>query len=363
MAIPIRKIGHRLGRLLGMPVRTEQDVAARVEVLCPVERTEVLPAIYDPNDLQRVTGTAPQENIESELARLSGGYREWRATIAFHMEDVVLEDGSFYCKRWRARVSERPTRWPGGAPVEMDQAALSATWMGSVYFSSWISDDLTMLLEAEQFGTPVTVARPLYRDEPYYAEVLNVHAQPLIRARFKRFVFLHDLGQNSSKRRRYEELRSRLRKSLPANGAERVFIRRGNSGKAHVPEGFRAFRRLINEDALAELLARDGFVVVDPEKQSAQVVAQTCAGAKIILGVEGSHLIHGFIAMRKNGALITMLPPYRFITHFKDLSDCIGVRYGTIVGSAAAGGFWIDPDELRRLLEQVDNRLAKPQNA
>jgi hypothetical protein len=359
MALSIRKIAHRARRLLRMAA-TESDIAKRIEILCPEEKTYVLPTIYDRNNLQRITGTAPQENLQSELSRLSGGYTKWRATIAFHMEDVVLEDGSFYCRGWRARVSERPSRWPGGVPVEMYEAALSTTWQGSAYFSVWVTDDLTMYLEAEKLGTPVTVARVLYKDEPYYADVLQVQPQPLIRARFKRFVFLHDLGQNSSKRRRYEELRSRLRKRHPTEGAERVFIRRGSSGAARVPEGAGAVRRLVNEEALAEILSRDGFVVIDPEKEPTQVIAQACAGAQIVLGVEGSHMIHGFMAMRQNGAIMTMVPPYRFITWFKELTDCIGARYGTIVGTAADGGFGIDPDELRRLVDRVERELAQP---
>jgi capsular polysaccharide biosynthesis protein len=265
------------------------------------------------------------------------------------MENVVLEDGSFYCKGWRSRVSERPTSWSGGAPAEMDRAALSTSWSASIYFSHWLSDDLTMFLAAERLSTPITVARPLYSDEPYYAQAFDIHVKPLTRARFNRFVYLQDVAQNSFKRRRYEELRSRLRMKHPEKGAERVFLCRGKNG---------AERGLVNENALEQILAREGFTILDPERLSTKEIAQACAGAKIALGVEGSQLIHGFMGTRPDGAIIAMVPPARFMTHFKDLSDCIGLRYGMIVGTPTGAGFRIDAGELLHLLDRVEQQLA-----
>ena len=117
-------------------------------------------------------------------------------------------------------------------------------------------------------------------------------------------------------------------------------------------------RRLVNENALEEILAREGFVILHPRKQSTKEIAQACAGARIALGVEGSQLIHGFMGMRPDGAIIAMVPPVRFIAHFKDLSDCIDLRYGMIVGTPASAGFRIDAGELLHLLDRVERQLV-----
>jgi hypothetical protein len=348
MAIPLRKIIHRTSTLLGRPACTAEQAAVRVQIICPAEKAEVRPAIYNPDDLQRVTTVFHDTTMESELQRLQGGMKVWAATRAFHMENVVLEDGSFYCDGWRLRASGRPHRWSGGKSTEIDQAALATSYCGSMWFSHWVTDDLTMHLEAERFGRPVTIARPLYHNEPYYADVLNTGAEALTRARLHKLVYFDDVGQNSSKRRRYWELRSRIHKKHPMKGADRIFIHRGKSGAA---------RNLLNEEALEELLARDGFVIVDPEKQPTHEVLKACSGAKIVVGVEGSQLIHGFIAMRQRGAILAMMPPYRFINHYKDLADCADLHYGMIIGTAANNGFLIDPDELRRQLERVEQKL------
>lgn len=348
MAIPLRKIVHRTSGLLGRPERAVYDIATHIEVLCPVEKTETPPAIYNPEDLQRVTEIAQGTSKESELRRLRGGSVEWPATRAFHMKNVVLEDGSFYSSGWRARVSERPKRWCGGRPVELDQASLATTYCASVSFAHWLTDDLTMLLEAEKAGTPVTVAREAYIDEPYYADALSAYATALTRARFKKFVYFEDTGENSLKRHRYEELRSRLRKKHPTEGSRRVFLHRGMG----------ATRKLVNEEAVDELLTRDGFTVINPGVQTAHEIAQTCAGATIVIGVEGSQLAHAFMGMRQGGTIVALVPPYRFINHFKDQADCIGLRYGMIVGTATKDGFCIKLEELSRLLDRVDRETC-----
>jgi hypothetical protein len=54
---------------------------------------------------------------------------------------------------------------------------------------------------------------------------------------------------------------------------------------------------------------------------------------------------------------LAMIPPYRFDNHYKDLADCADLHYGMIVGTAANDGFLIDPNELRRLLERVEQKL------
>jgi len=122
------------------------------------------------------------------------------------------------------------------------------------------------------------------------------------------FVFLQDFSQNSSKRRRYDELCSRLRDKHPPKGANRVFIRRGDGG---------AICRLVNEQALEQMLAQDGSIIVDPEKSQTQEIVEKCAGAEMVVGVEGSQLIRGFMGTQQNGVIITIVPPYSFITHLK----------------------------------------------
>jgi hypothetical protein len=84
-------------------------------------------------------------------------------------------------------------------------------------------------------------------------------------------------------------------------------------------------------------------------------IARACAGARIVLGVEGSQISHALFGMEERGAIVALVPPYRYINHYKDVADCFGtMRYGSMTGTGVAGGFRIDPDELLRLLERVE---------
>ena len=62
--------------------------------------------------------------------------------------------------------------------------------------------------------------------------------------------------------------------------------------------------------------------------------------------------------MADRGGIIALIPPYRYINHYKDLTDCIRtMRYGSITGTAVEGGFRIDTEELLRLIDHVESVL------
>jgi hypothetical protein len=326
------------------------EICIRREVLCPAEDQETLSGICDPRDFQRVTACEKTTTIEEERERMRGGIRHHGATVLYELENAVLRDGWFSSKGWRSWNALHSSPWPGGQPAEMESATCGSTFVGSFYFGHWLSDDLPLLVQAERLGSPViATARAPYTHEPEYLELLDLHPQPLIRARFARLTWIDNVAQNSFRARQYRELRDRLcRHTIPVPG-RKVMLHRGRSGTERV---------LVNEEALESMLAKRGFEIVDPAQCTAREIAQACAGARIALGVEGSQLTHAFFAMAERGAIVTMVPPYRYINHYKDLTDCIGtMRYGSITGTAAEGGFHVDPDELLWLLDQVDAAL------
>jgi hypothetical protein len=192
--------------------------------------------------------------------------------------------------------------------------------------------------------------------QPGYLALLGLHPQPLIRARFRRLTWIDNVAQNSYRAQQYRELRHRIRQQTApvkeCKEGRRVMLRRGQSG---------AHRVLVNEEELESLLAKRGFEIVDPATLTAHEVAQACAGARIALSVEGSQLTHAFLVMADRGGIVAMIPPYRYINHYKDLTDCIRtMRYGSITGTAVEGGFRVDPEELLRLIDRVETALDSP---
>jgi Glycosyltransferase 61 len=330
------------------------DVCVRREVLCPVEDTEAPPGICEPRDFARVTACEKTTTMEQELARMRGGMRHHGPTLLYELADATLWDGWISANGWRSWNAPHPSpssqSESGGKPLQMDRAVCGSTFVGSFYFGHWLSDDLPLLLEAERHGHPVvTTARTPYGHEPGYLKLLGLHPQPLTRARFHLLTWIDNVAQNTYRARQYRELRLRISQATSPVEGRKVMLHRGRSGTQRV---------LVNEEELETMLANRGFEIVDPARCTAREIAQACAGARIALCVEGSQLTHAFFTMAERGAIVAMIPPYRYINHYKDLTDCIGtMRYGSVTGTAVEDGFRVDPDELLHLLDRVETVL------
>jgi hypothetical protein len=71
----------------------------------------------------------------------------------------------------------------------------------------------------------------------------------------------------------------------------------------------------------------------------------------VVLGVEGSQLLHGVFGMADGGAIVTLQPPDRFITAIKVYCDALGLRYALVVGEGSPAGFRIDVDRVARTVD------------
>ena len=160
--------------------------------------------------------------------------------------------------------------------------------------------------------------------------------------------FDDDWGNNASKHARFSTLRDRLLAGLSPTPHPGVFILRRGSGKTRI---------LRNEQAVAEHL-RDtrGFRIVDVTTHSVSEILAACAGARVLAGIEGSHLMHGLMVLEPGACLLTLQPPYRFCSVLKLTTDMEGQHYGFVVGTAVEGGFEVDVTEVDRTLDLLPQR-------
>ncbi|MNG24774.1 hypothetical protein D3C84_1095360 [compost metagenome] len=80
-------------------------------------------------------------------------------------------------------------------------------------------------------------------------------------------------------------------------------------------------------------------------------IVAACAGARTVIGIEGSQLIHGVNVLAPGGSLLILQPPDRFVCFFKYLTDRDQQNFGFVVGTPDGEGFRIDPDEVERTLD------------
>jgi len=330
-----------------------RDTCERKWTIHPGETRVGAPAIYFEDDLERVHPIdVGDTTYEQEVSRIKGGRVEHAATVAYSLKTVELVDGAIFSGAVQHRLVDRPRHMIGGdAGESIASGALACTPYGGVYFGHWMSDDLTLHLAAESLGIPVTVDRKSYDHEPEYCRLLKIGQNKKSRLRLKELIIVDDHGQNTYKRQRYQALRSRLRDSVPSSSNRYVYIRRGTVGA-------RVDRSLVNAEEIEGFLESQGFLIVDPDRQSASKIAEAISGARLIVGVEESHMAHALYSIRDNGALCILQPPYRFTNVFKDYADCLDLRYGFTTGVEAAGGFVIDIGHLKRIVERMDRLCA-----
>ena len=74
---------------------------------------------------------------------------------------------------------------------------------------------------------------------------------------------------------------------------------------------------------------------------------------QVVVGVEGSHLLHGLWTIAERGAMLVLQPPFRFNNVGKNYTDCLGQRYAFVIGHPQEGGFVIQLDEFKTVLDMV----------
>ncbi len=331
-------------KILGVN-KSIREISKRQLVIHPEEISRSAPAIYRSEHLDRISAVMEDTSIENEMRRIKGGKIIHGATVAYTLEDVEIINGYLYGGGTGHRLAHCAKRLIIDSDYETHaEATLACSYYGNIYFGHWMRDDLTLHLAAEFIGSPIGVERKRYGHEAAYCELFGLAQKKVSRARFRKLVVLEDYGQNTYKRQRYEALRARLPASAAAN--KRVFIRRGTNAA-------RASRSLINAPEIEQFLSSQGFRIVDPDRMSSFEIVEAIRGAKIVMGVEGSHLAHMIYTIADDGAMLVLQPPYRFNNVYKDYADCLGLRYGFAVGEESEGGFSISLDDIKWLLNKV----------
>lgn len=329
-------------RLARKASRTLESVAVKTWVIAPSETSIAPPAYYLSNQLERVTGwTFADEHPRREM---EGGTGTHGATRGFLLKDVWLIDGALYKDNARSWLAPRSSWWPRvRVECEVDRGAMFCTAMGNKYFGQWLMDDCVTYPMACVEGIPVTTAQAVNIHTSGYEVRLGMKPNRLHSAFFRELIIFEDVGQNRHKHGRFCAMGQQLLAHVKSSSHPGVFIVRGGMGEQ---------RLLHNEMELAEHLRdRWGFRILEPEKVDVPTIVATCAGARTVVGVEGSALIHGILVLPPGGSVMTLQPPNRFVSVYKHLTDRDHQHFGFVVGQREGTGFRIDPVEVERTLD------------
>lgn len=331
-----------------------EHVASRRWEIAPAEVRDAPAAFSLPGQFDRVTQLSPFSSTLAEERRLLQGQTSCRhgATRALLFEDVLLADGVLYKSDARMHLHKRTRRVPPLQTVREDRpSAIYCSSPGNQYFGNWLIDDCTTYPLAVEHGIPVASNSIVPSPQMLaYEGLLGMRPRRCDATWFNKLVVFQDVGQNRDKHRRFKRLGQRLlgdRKVTPHPG---VFILRGQAGQRRV---------LKNELQIAERLKRTrGFRVVDPMTRSLAEIIDACAGAQAVVGIEGSQLVHGLVLLPSGGSLLTLQPPNRYCSLFKNLTDRDAQKFGIVVGRAIGEDFEIAIDEVERTLDLMERPQA-----
>jgi hypothetical protein len=344
--LTFRALFHRARQVTNLPLRPIESVAARVWQIAPPEESQRVKAFFLPGQFERIirfsqfSGTPAEERGSVEgTARVVHA-----ATRGFLLRDAMVSHGTVYCGGAAEFLAEHQRRFPvSRVETEQAQGAIYSTFGGNKYFGQWLIDDLVTYHLAREAGTPVRTQRALSPHARAYEEHLGIDALPISVARFKELVMFVDVGQNRNKAARFDRNRQRLLGRYPTPSHPGVFLVRGGSGE----------RRILGEEmAIAEHLQRTrGFRIVDVMGSDLPTLLQASAGADVVAGIEGSHLVHAVLVMGAGKSLFVMQPPNRYCSLLKDLTDRDGQHYGFVVGKLKGDAFHVEIDEVERTLD------------
>ncbi len=310
--------------------------------------THVPPAIHLPGQLDRIRGTE-FASLTDVLAVFRGGFDvEHPPTRAYRIMDVDLVDGVLFGSGAQRHLRPRSLRVPVYRPPrEAMSAAVYESWNGNRWFGVWLHEDCLTYRLAEASGLPVvaTIPKSEWWHRPAYEARLAIAPRFVGDMHFDELVLFDDLSNNLGKAERARDLRSRLvgpgrEPSLPG-----VYLMRGTGGDPRV---------LANERAIAERFAQElGFEILDPSNSTLDEIAAACGRARVVAGVEGSHLVHGIMMMPEAAILLVIQPPERVCSILKSLTDRQAQKFAFVVAESGTDSFTANWEDIRRTYDMA----------
>ena len=352
MNINYCRVSWFLHRLRHRRRPTIEEIADSTWELCEAKAERIPAAICLDGALEQIRAFSPWTTRDYEMPRVLGGIIEHAASKAHLIRSANIFGAYIYKGAYKSKhgygtevLSDSSTE----AFRHLTSACLVSNIAGSSFFGNFLLDELPLALIPKGDNIPFVARTKYYGHEAGYRELLSLpKPDEISNARVHNLTVYTDFAQNSYKRERYIELRRRLAANFEHRGksdGRRIYLKRGSTGESRI---------LTNEAQLEVVLDRLGYDIVEPEKLTAHEISERMFGASLVVSVEGSHISHAIYSMSEDAAILVIQPPYRFATPYKEFTDCMGMRFGFVVGQPESDGFSVNMDDLQRLADKLD---------
>lgn len=316
------------------------------EVLNAPKIVECRPALFEPDQLDRVRACGFRRTVYDEVATLTATrflegplerYRLGPAIIAGGW--ILTRDRTLYFgARSPLKALVTPLR-------ELDRAEIVSSEQGVTYFGHWLRDDCPFYEWLRDRVQPFALTRPDWPDRHLYEAAFDQRWEELDFARIGDLTVYRDQRFHREKAQRMRQLRARLRAAHPGRpGGQIVYLTRGRMGSA---------RTMSNAAAFEAAMEAAGIRVVTPGSDPVRLL-DDLLDARMIITIEGSQAAHGVYMLAEGGAMLVLQPPDRFYNPHHEWTRLLGMRYGTVIGTKDETGFHVDPDEVLRMVDRLE---------
>jgi hypothetical protein len=278
--------------------------------------------------------------------------RRFAPTRICELRDVVLSHGDLYRGPFKRMVFGGPRRLAVPVEDEIDDAGvLCTTWLGWRYFGHWLNEDYADAVHTRDLAPASEIEQAETPHRAAYRALFGIARRTVpATCRIGRVTLVQtDLGSRF-RVEAWQQLTDRIEALHPPLPHPGCMLLRGASGQK---------RMLVNEAEVADFLRRRGFRIVAPEQLALDDLLAELSGSRLIVGVEGSQLAHGFHCLRAPGAMVVLQPPDRFGLSDKDRCDRKGLRYAFTIGVPDGDGFRIELASLARILEMTIDAIDR----
>lgn len=322
-------------------------LAETTKVLHPSEEDIWPEALYLEDNLQFAKSSF-QKSLENTIHYATATKVQHDATRLLTIPNVIYTKGCIYADRNVTVVGRHnmPTR---EHTDRLDQAVLTSTPSGAIFFGDWVLTDNILDDISSDMGIPAIKAEPIlsYPHRPAICSLLGINETPPDELLYiSKFHTVLDIGYNKHKMRRLRCIRSNLRDAQAFEPVDQpVFLERGKNSKSR--------GNITNEEELYKFLDNHGFKIVDPSDLTFEEALAAVFDSPLVMGIEGSQLAYGFLGLRPGGAMIALQPPHCFQSSFRPRCISVGLQWGFIVGQERRHGFRIPLDDITELFESA----------
>ncbi|WP_287185742.1 glycosyltransferase 61 family protein [Rhodovulum sp.] len=325
---------------------TAFDSLPAPEILNTPGICECRPALFEPDQLERVRACGFRRSIYDEVAKLTATRFLEGPLERYRLGPAVIAGGWILTRERTLYFGARsPLKALGGPLRELDRAEIVSSEQGVKYFGHWLRDDCPLYDWIRNRVQPFALTRPNWPDRHLYEAAFDQRWETLDFARIGDLTVYRDLSFHHEKDQRIRQLRQKLRAAHPGRpGGQIVYLTRGQMGSP---------RTMSNAAAFEAAMQAAGIRVVTPGSDPARLL-DDLLDARMIITIEGSQAAHGVYMLAEGGAMLVLQPPERFYNPHHEWLRLLGMRYGTVIGTKDETSFHVDPDEVLRMVDRIE---------